>query len=55
MGRTMKRVSLATTRGTRACGNRCTSVDGGDGLIDGARRGMLGLGISVRARPADEH
>jgi hypothetical protein len=24
-----------------------TSVDGGDGLIDRARRGMLGLGISV--------
>jgi hypothetical protein len=30
-------------------GNRCTSVDGGNGLIDGARCGMLGLGISIRA------
>jgi hypothetical protein len=33
-------------------GNRCTSVDGGNGLIDGARRGMLGWAFPfVRGRP----
>jgi hypothetical protein len=41
--------------GASLYGHRRMSVDGGDELIDGARRGMLGLGISVCARAADEH